>query len=113
MLFLASWHFTISHIPPGTSERPAARPNGGFEFLAENREISLVVWFRISGLIMQISFYDSVCGIVLPYPFYFILFETIIQSVDGVLPMIGMLRNHRSQIADLAMMVSHLPKLKN
>ena len=83
---------------------------------------------------MHISFYDFLFMISFGLGFspflilsIFILFKTvkqqkqlishdgfrIIQSIGEVLPMIGVLRNHRSQIADLAMMVSHLPKLKN
>ena len=37
MLGLASGAFAFSKIPPGNRERPHARPNGGFEFLARFR----------------------------------------------------------------------------
>ena len=43
------------------------------------------------------------------YDFHFI----IPFGLGGLTSMIEMLRNHRIRIADLAMMISHLPKLKN
>ena len=43
------------------------------------------------------------------YDFHFI----IPFGLGGLTSMIEMLRNHRIRIAELAMMISHLPKLKN